>query len=102
MSVIPAAAIIVRKQKQWVAVFRAAAATSPERAKTLGELGIPTGSAARRLRGHDVLRETPAGALYLDEVAWDRLRARRKRVAMWVLGTACSVVALVLYARRWG
>jgi hypothetical protein len=59
------------------------------------------GLAARRLRGHAVLRESAAGALYLDEAAWETLRARRKLVASLVVGTAFIVIALVLYLRRW-
>jgi hypothetical protein len=96
---VPAGAI-VRKQKQLVAAFREARATSSGRATTLSELGIDAGMAARRLRRHDVLREDPAGALYLDEAAWEALCARRKRVASVAVGTALIIVALVLYARR--
>jgi hypothetical protein len=44
MSVAPPVGII-RKQKLLIAAFREAAATSPERAKTLSELGINAGLA---------------------------------------------------------
>jgi IS5 family transposase len=93
---------IVRKQKQLVAAFRDAGATSPTQAKTLAELGLAAGLAERQLRRHTVLRENAVGALYLDTASWEGLRARRKRWA-WVcvaLGTMCVVIVLVLSARQ--
>jgi len=95
-----APAVIVRKQKQLVAAFRSAGATSPAQARVPSEIGIGAGLALRILRRNAVVRETPNGALYLDQPSWEVLRARRRRLASLLVGLVLTGVAVLLYLRR--
>jgi hypothetical protein len=94
-----AAAVIVAREKHIVAAFREAHATSPAAAVTPGALGVEERLAFRRLRQRAILRESESGLVYLDEPAWEALRATRRRLAL-VLTVAVIVMALILLARR--
>jgi len=97
VSFVPAVAILA-KQKRVVAAFRAAGALSPAQARAPGELGVRPGLALRRLRRNAVLRETSAGALYLDQGSWEALSARRRRIALTVVSSVVLAgLALFLY-----
>ena len=96
MTVAAAAAGMIRKQKKIVGAFRDAGATSAERAATAASLSLHEGLAVRILRGHGVLREAGDGRLYLDESSWDGLRARRRRIALTILGTLLVAAAAVM------
>ncbi len=90
-----AAAVIVHKEKEIVAIFRDAAALTPASAKTPVMLGVHEGIAFRRLRGRAVLREAGQGRLYLDEPSWEALSAMRQRLAIMMISL---VVVLGLFA----
>ena len=91
---VAAAAGMALKQKKIVRAFRDAGATSADRAATAAGLAIHQGVAFRILRGHGVLREAGDGRLYLDESAWEALRARRLRIALAILGTFLVAAAV--------
>lgn len=93
---VAAAAAMIHKQKKIVGAFREAGATSAERAATAASLAIHQGAAFRILRGHDVLREAGGGRLYLDESAWEALRARRLRIALTIVGTFLVAAAVAM------
>ncbi len=89
-----AAAVIIVKEKHIVAAFRRAGATVPERAIVPASIGVEQRLAFRRLRRRAVLREAAPGTLYLDEPAWEALRAMRRRLALVVLLAAPIVLVL--------
>jgi hypothetical protein len=86
-----AAAVIIHKEKEIVAAFRGAGATSPNHATTSAALGLHEGLAFAKLRRRAVLREAGAGRLYLDEPSWEALRATRRRMALTLLAIALLV-----------
>ncbi len=88
--VVPAGAI-VHKEKKIVAAFRAAGATSPDRATTSATLEIREGLAFAILRRHDIVRQTEDGRLYLDEPAWEAHRIARHRLALTIVGVVLLV-----------
>jgi hypothetical protein len=78
-------AIIARKERELVAVFTSAGATSPVSAKSLGELQLhDEGVAMRRLRSRAVIRET-GGRYYVDLESWEALHRMRHRMAAVLL-----------------
>jgi hypothetical protein len=87
---------MTHKQKKIVAAFREAGATSGERATSAGTLAIHRGMAYRILRRQGVLREAGDDRLYLDESRWEALRARRRRVALAILGAVLITASLVM------
>jgi len=93
---VAAAAAMVQKQKKIVRAFREAGATSAERAASAASLAVHEGVAFKILRGHEVLREAGDGRLYLDESAWEALRARRLRIALAIVGTFLVAAAVAL------
>jgi hypothetical protein len=84
-----AAAILIRKEKDIVDVYRRAGATSPAAARTPDDLGVHHRVPFSVLVRRAVLLEVSEGRYYLDEPRWQALRAMRRRIAM-------SVVALVI------
>jgi hypothetical protein len=92
---VPAGAI-VRKQKQIVAAFRSAGVTARERAATIGDLDVREGLALRTLRRHDILRDAGGGCFYLDEPAWEAHRAKRRRIALVIVGLVVLAAAVAL------
>jgi hypothetical protein len=89
-----AAAIILRKERDIVQIFRGAGAIDPARARDPGELGVDRRVPFRLLVEHAVLREAEGGRFYLDERSWEALRGTRRRVALIVL-VALGVVLLM-------
>jgi len=96
-----AGAVILLKEKQIVAAFRQAGATSAPAAVTPAALGVHERLAFRRLRQRAVLREAGPGVYYLDELSWAALRRVRRRVLI-VVALAAIAAALALLARRLG
>jgi hypothetical protein len=80
-----AAAIILRKEREIVQVFRGAGATSMNAARDPDELGVPQRLPFRLLVKRAVLREVPGGRFYLDEPSWNALRSMRHRVVFVVI-----------------
>lgn len=90
------AAALVARQRKIVTKLRDAGATSPERATAAATFGGAEGAAFRILQRHAVLRAT-GERYYLDEPAWEALRARRHSLALRILLFAAVVVSLVLW-----
>jgi hypothetical protein len=94
-----AAAVMIRKEKELVAHFRQAGATSPATAKSLSALRIDGEPfALRRLRRHAVIREGATGAWYVDEPSWEALRSSRRRMALLLLFLAAMIGVAAFYA----
>jgi hypothetical protein len=92
-----AAAIIIRKEKDLVAHFRAAGAISPATAMTPDALGVHQRLAWERLVTRAVIREAVPGSFYLDEPSWVALRRTRRRLAIVMLVVAVSLAAFVFF-----
>lgn len=100
MTVAVAAGAMAQRQKRIVAAFRAAGATSRDRATTAAALGVDQGLAFRILCRRGVLREAGEDRIYLAESRWEDLGSRRRRVALAVLAIARSLVARKRAVRR--
>ena len=88
----PAVAAILRKREQEVIDdFRAAGATSPDRAQSYQAIGLGDTLAIKRLRNRAVIREAAPGLYYLDEEVWSAVQRTRQRLVITLL----SVIALV-------
>lgn len=86
------AAIIVAKEREIVEAFRDVGATASVTALPLDQVGVDENVGFRRLRAHEVIRETVPGRFYLDEQVWTAVRRTRRRVAM-ALGTIAVLLA---------
>ena|SRR5579884_1579807 len=84
-----AAAVIIARQSRYLRAFQQAGATSPERARSLAELGLEDSFLFRGLlrRGYVV---AAAGGYYVDPV---RVAERRRRARLLA---AISFVAVLL------
>ena len=80
-----AAAILIRKEKDVVRVYRLAGSTSPAAARTPDDLGVHHRVAFDILVRREVLRDVGDGRYYLDEARWAALRVMRRRLAAGIL-----------------
>jgi hypothetical protein len=88
----PAVAAILRKREQEVIDdFRAAGATSPDRAQSYQAIGLGDSLAIKRLHNRAVIREAAPGMYYLDEEVWSAVVRTRRRLVVTLL----SVIALL-------
>ena len=85
MAASAAAAAVIAREKRIVAAFRAAGATSAEKAVVPQDIGVNGRVAFKKLVGHDILREAGDGRFYLDEQKWKDLRRLRHRVILIML-----------------
>jgi hypothetical protein len=85
------AAAIAAKERHIVDRFRSIGAISPATAISTSEAGVAERIAFRKLRGHEVIRESAPGLYYLDEPVWVAVRRARHRV----LGALLVVVVIV-------
>lgn len=89
----PAIAAMLRlREKEVVEDFRAASATSPNKAQSYQAIGVGDSLAIKRLRNRAVIREAAPGKFYLDEEVWAAVRRTRQRMATVFI----SVLALLL------
>ena len=94
-----AAAIVIRREKDAVAAYRSAGATTPGRAHRPEGLGVTNAMAIRRLTSRAVLRPgTEPGTLYLDEPSWTALRSMRRRMAVVLVIVGCAFALASWYA----
>jgi len=75
-----AAAAMRRREQEVIDDFRAAGATSPDRAQSYTAMGLGDTLALRRLRNRAVIREAAPGVYYLDEEVWAAVRRTRLRL----------------------
>lgn len=87
------AAVMRRREQEVVDDFRAAGATSPDRAQSYTALGFGESLALRRLHDRAVIREAAPGLFYLDEEVWTAVRRTRRRIASVLI-----LVILILLA----
>ena len=80
-----AAAILIRKEKDIVELYRRASATSVATARTPDDLGIHHRVPFKVLVRRAVLRDAGGDRFYLDEARWQALQVRRRRMAVGVL-----------------
>lgn len=94
-----AAAIIVRREREIVSIFRAAGATRADAARRPEELDVDQRVPFRLLVGHAVLRDVGDGRYYLDEPSWNAFGAMRRRlVAVLLISVLVLVVISMLMA----
>jgi len=92
------AAIIIRREKDVVALFRQAKAVSPETAQPLSRVGASDDVALKRLRRRAVVREAAPDRFYLDEPSWTALTTLRRRMTLVVFGLALAILAILAVA----
>ncbi|OOG49505.1 hypothetical protein [Rhodanobacter sp. C01] len=96
-------AVMVHKQRTIVRAFEQAAAMTVATACRAEQLGLKPGMAWHQLVGHAVLRCPGDGRYFLDLANWQRLRQRRRRIALAAVAAGMLVVlAVVLLAARAG
>ena len=86
------AAVIARRERDVVDLFRRAAATSPSSARSLSALDLDDALAVKRLSKRAVLRETDNGDYYLDEQSWTALRRLRRRLMVTMILALLAVL----------
>jgi hypothetical protein len=79
--------------------FHAAGALDPGTAQGLDAIGIEDNRALRRLKRHDVVRESSPGCYYLDEETWAAVRSTRLKLALMLIAAVALVALVALYAR---
>ncbi|MFC5436258.1 hypothetical protein ACFPME_06800 [Rhodanobacter umsongensis] len=89
-------AILMRRQRALVRVFEGVGATSAAQARSAEELGVAPGMAWHHLVGHAVLRCPGEGRYFLDEANWQRLRRRRRVIALAAIAGLLVLLALIL------
>lgn len=99
----PAIAAILRMREQEVIDdFRAADATSPDRAQSYTAIGLGESLAVKRLRNRAVIREAGPGTYYLDEEVWAAVRRTRQRLVITLLSLiALFSLGILLGIMKW-
>jgi hypothetical protein len=92
-------AVMVHKQRALVRAFEQAAATTAATALSAEQLGLKPGMAWHQLVGHAVLRCPGEGRYFLDLANWQRLRRRRRRVALATIAGLLTLALIVLATR---
>ena len=86
------AAILRKREQEVIDDFRAAGATSRDRAQSYAAIGLGDSLAIKRLRNRAVIREGSPGTYYLDEEVWAAVIRTRRRLVLTVL----SLISLAL------
>jgi hypothetical protein len=97
MGAVVIAAAMRRREQEVIDDFRAAGATTPDRARSYVAIGLGDSLALRRLRNRAVIREAAPDTYYLDEEVWAAVRRTRLRLAttlMLVLGILLGGILL--------
>lgn len=99
----PAIAAMLRMREQEVVDdFRAAGATSPDKAQSYQAIGLGDSLAIKRLRSRAVIREAAPGRLYLDEEVWAAVRRTRRRMAtIFISILTLFLLGIVLGLIKW-
>ena len=93
------AAVIVAQQRKTVRAFLARECTELEKARTLDELGVRQNLVTRRLIADGVLRPADGDRYWLDVPAWERLSARRRKLALVLLALGAVAVTIMLLSQ---
>lgn len=92
-----AVAAMRRREQEVIDDFRAAGATSPERAQSYTAIGLGDSLALRRLRNRAVIREAGPGVYYLDEEVWAAVRRIRLRMVTVFVTMLAGLVIGILF-----
>jgi len=92
-----AVAAMRRREQEVIDDFRAAGATSPERAQSYTAIGLGDSLALRRLRNRPVIREAGPGVYYLDEEVWAAVRRIRLRMVTVFVTMLAGLVIGILF-----
>ncbi len=95
-------AVMLHKQRTLVRAFEQAGATSADRACTAEELELQPGMAWYRLVAHAVLRCPAESRYFLDTANWQRLRRRRRVLALAFIVGLLALLGLILVLNRAG
>ena len=96
------AAIMRRREQEVIDDFRAAGATSPDRAQSYQAMGLGESLAIRRLHNRAVIREAAPGTYYLDEEVWSAVLRTRRRLVITMLSVfALLGLGLLLGIIKW-
>jgi hypothetical protein len=90
------AAVMRRREREVIDDFRAAGATSPERAQSYTALGFGESLALKALHNRAVIREAAPGMFYLDEEVWAAVRRTRRRIATVIMIVILTAVFGIL------
>ncbi|MCX6641167.1 MAG: hypothetical protein NTW14_11950 [bacterium] len=94
------AAIIAKKRKHIIAVFRQAHATSPETAQSLEQLGLPDHLLVKIQKLRGVLVHVEGDRYYLDEAREAEVARWRRKIALTVAVLAAISFALMLFLSK--
>lgn len=90
-------AVVAKRRRELIAKFRAAGATSRDRARSAEELSVTPGSPLFRVQvGRGVLVEAEGGLYYLDEAAAERADRLRRWLLLAVLALAVALALLAI------
>lgn len=89
------AAVILKKERELVGLFRSAGAISPASARSLDEVGVSEAWPLNRLRRRAIVREAAPGRYYLDEEVWVAIRGMRQRIVFSLLAVVAITGFLV-------
>jgi hypothetical protein len=94
-----AAAIIIKREKDLVEHFRRAGATTPQAAQSPDELGVEDDNLIWRIlvKGA-VIRTGSEGRYYLDELSWEALGRRRRRLAVIMVAVLAAIAIAIFFA----
>jgi hypothetical protein len=95
-----AAATLLLKQARCVRAFRAAAATTPQTAKTLDELGCRDSPLFRKMVRRGIIVACPDGRYFLNELAADEAEAGFWVTLITVSAVLVTIYLLILLARK--
>jgi hypothetical protein len=88
--------IIIRRERDVVASYRGAGATSPETARSPEELDLSHRLAFDRLVRRAVLRDAGGGRYYLDEASWKATNGMRRRFIIIALAILLVMFAILI------
>ena len=86
------------KERRVRRAFHEAGALDPGTAQGLDGIGVQDNRALKRLKRHDIVRESSPGCFYFDEETWESVRSTRLKLALMLLGAMALVALLALYA----
>lgn len=97
-----AAAVIIRRRKQFIRKFRERGAVSADRAIPFGEIGMRRSWIFDRLAARGVFIQVGQDRYYLDERMADAFLAAQRRTALTIAGILLLVFLCFLLASvRW-
>jgi hypothetical protein len=96
------AAVLRKREQEVIDDFRAAGATSPDRAQSYTAIGLGDTLAIKRLRNRAVIREAAPGLYYLDEEVWAAVIRTRRRLVITLLSVfALMALGVLLGVIKW-